>query len=191
MIPTGGKSHYTEVRYEIGLGRILFLSILSFGLYTAYWLYLTWQHYREDTADGKAYPGWHFLTMFVPVYGSFRAHAHLRTFGGMASAAGLAGGFSPGLAFFAILVGWLGIFVWWSVAVTFLVQIASLVAQIWMMLHAQPRINLYWEHVYGSRLRGVEVGAGEVIVAFVGVIAWLVTLASLFVSPEMAQNGLQ
>ena len=155
--------------YLISPARIVLLSILTLGLYTTYWLYKTWKHYKEHTG-AEVYPIWHGLTSFVPVYGSFRAHAHLRIFGELAGAAGPAVAFSPGLAFFAILVGWLGVFVWWSVALTFLVQVVSIVAQIYMLLHAQPRINYYWDHVYGSRLRGVGIGKGEVIVVIVALL---------------------
>ena len=179
----GGMGDSDTRPYLISPTRIVLLSILTLGLYTTYWLYKTWKHYKEHTG-AEVHPIWHGLTSFVPVYGSFRAHAHLRIYGELAGAAGLAVGFSPGIAFFAILVGWFGVLVWWSVALTLLVQIVSIVAQIYFLLHAQPRINYYWDQVYGSGLRGIGIGKGEVIVVIVGLLfgwpTFLGTLASVF-----------
>ena len=184
---TGSESS-GPVPYLISPTRIVLLSILSLGLYTVYWLYKTWKHYRDHTG-AKAYPIWHGLTTFVPIYGSFRAHSHLRTFGELASAAGMAVHFVPGLAFGAMLIGWLRLFAAEGSPVALLLLVVSLIAQIWMMLHAQPRINYYWDQVYGARLRGVGIGKGEIIVVIIGVFGWLGTLASLFVDPTMVQNG--
>ena len=184
----GGGDSGAPVPYLISPARIILMSILTVGIYTIYWLYKTWQHYRDHTG-AEAYPVWHGLTAVVPVYGSFRAHAHLRTFGELASAAGLTVGFSPGLAFFAIIVGWLGIFVGWSPALSLLVQIVSFIAGVWMMLHAQPRINYFWDQTYGARLRGVAFGKGEIILVIFGALIWLGLILSIFVDPEMAQNG--
>ena len=184
----GGADPNDPVPYLISPARIVFLSLLSLGLYTLYWLYKTWKHYRDHTG-ARAYPIWHGLTAFVPIYGSFRAHSHLRTFGEMASAAGLSVPFSPGLAFAAMLIGWLRLFVAEGSAISLLVLIVSILAQVWMMLHAQPRINYYWDEVYGSRLRSMSVGKGEIIVGIIGVFAWMGTLASIFGDPAAMQNG--
>ena len=98
----------------------------------------------------------------------------------MASAAGLPVTFSPGLAFFALIVGFLGVFVWWSVHLTLLMQVVSILAQIYMLLHAQPRINYYWDQTYGSRLRGMGIGKGEVLVVIVGLLfGWPSFIATL------------
>ena len=67
--------------------------------------------------------------------------------------------------------------------------VVSIGAQLWMMLHAQPRINYYWDHAYGARLRGMGIGKGEIIVAVIGVFGWMGTLASIFVDPAAVQNG--
>ena len=184
----GGSESSAPVPYLISPTRIVLLSVLSLGLYTLYWLYKTWKHYKEHTG-AAAYPVWHGLTALVPIYGSFRAHAHLRTFGELASAAGLTLHLAPGLAFGAMLVGWLRVGLAEGSPASLLVLLVSLVAQIWMMLHAQPRINYYWDQVYGSRLRGVAVGKGEIIVVIFGALGWLGTISSLFGETGMAQNG--
>ncbi len=184
----GGMESSGPVPFLISPARIVFLSILSLGLYTIYWLYKTWKHYKEHSG-ANVYPVWHGLTGFVPIYGSFRAHAHLRTFGDLASASGLSIPFSPGLAFIAMLIGWLRLFVADGSAISLALLVVSLLAQIWMMIHAQPRINYFWDQTYGSRLRGISVGKGEIILAVFGVLAWLGTIVSIFVDPATMQNG--
>jgi hypothetical protein len=166
------QSAAEPVPYLISPTRIIILNVLSLGLYTLYWLYKTWQQYRDHTGE-QVYPIWHGLTVFVPVYGSFRAHAHLRTFGELAAAAGLALAFAPGLAFAAVLVGWLRLFVAEGSGLSYALLAISIIAQLWMMLHAQPRITAYWFHTYGGRVVSMGVGKGEIIVAIIGVLGWL------------------
>ena len=67
--------------------------------------------------------------------------------------------------------------------------VVSIAAQLWMMLHAQPRINYYWDNAYGARLRGMSIGKGEVVIVIIGVLGWLGTLTSIFVDPTTMQNG--
>ena len=160
------------VPYLISPVRIIILNILSLGLYTLYWLYKTWQQYRDHTGE-QVYPVWHGLTAFVPIYGSFRAHAHLRAFGELAAAAGLALAFAPGLGFAAVLVGWLRLFVAEGSTASLALLVVAIIAQLVMMLHAQPRISAYWFHMYGSRVVSMGVGKGEIIVAIFGVLGWL------------------
>ena len=169
---TGPTQSAQPVPYLISTTRIIILNILSLGLYTIYWLYKTWQQYRNHTGE-QAFPVWHGLSAFVPVYGSFRAHAHLRIFGELAAAAGLALAFAPGLAFAAVLVGWLRLFVAEASAASFALLAVSIFAQLMMMLHAQPRITAYWLHTYGGRVVSMGVGKGEIIVVIFGVLGWL------------------
>ena len=169
---TGPTQSAQPVPYLISTTRIIILNILSLGLYTIYWLYKTWQQYRDHTGE-QVFPVWHGLTAFVPVYGSFRAHAHLRAFGELAAAAGLALAFAPGLAFAAVLVGWLRLFVAEASAASYALLAVSIIAQLMMMLHAQPRITAYWLHTYGGRVVSVGVGKGEIIVVIFGVLGWL------------------
>jgi hypothetical protein len=184
------------------------MSFLSFGLYLFYWLYKTWKQYH-DHSGVPAHPIAHGLTGLVPIYGSFRAHAHLRTFGELASRAGLELRLNPRLAFIAVLSGWVLSFVAGGVSsvefvevmdpvtgnpaidpvtgaeitevinptrseliMSLFLRMASIIAGVWMVLHAQPRINYYWGQVYGSRLRGVVLGKGDLILGVFGILAW-------------------
>lgn len=52
--------------YYVSSTRVLFMSVLSYGLYLVYWFYRTWEQYRNHTGT-EAYPIWHALTLFVPI----------------------------------------------------------------------------------------------------------------------------
>ena len=202
------ESSAVPVPYMISPLRILVMSILSFGLYTTYWLYKTWKHHKEHTGE-HAFPVWHGLTALVPVYGSFRAHAHLRIFGELAGQAGHDLRFNPRLAFYVVLAGFVLTFIALGLSSPEAVEIVdpvtgvavidpetelvateliyptrsalvqslflrsvAIVAGIWLLLHAQPRINYYWYQVYGGRLLGVTVGKGEILVGIIGALGW-------------------
>ena len=72
----------------ISPSRIVFMSVLSSGLYSLYWFYKTWSHYRDRTG-AVAYPVWHGLSLLIPIYGAFRAHAHMRSFAIATTALGI------------------------------------------------------------------------------------------------------
>ena len=213
-VVAGGESS-APVPYLISPNRIVLMSFLSFGLYLLYWLYKTWKHYKEHTG-AEVYPIWHALTLFIPIYSSFRAHAHFRTFGELGSRAGLDLRFSPGLAFAIVLASFIiSIFIGVVSSVevvpvvdpvtgqqaidpatgvgmteiinptrselimSLLLRLVSIAAGIWMLFHAQPRINYYWDNVYGSRLINMGVGKGEILISIIGVLAWFGTLSGI------------
>ena len=212
---TGSSESAAPAPLFISPNRIIFMSLLSFGLYLVYWLYKTWKHYRDHTGE-QAYPIWHALTFFVPIYGSFRAHSHFRTFGELASRAGLDIRISPGIAFAVILAGWFFFTAIGSVSSPEFVAVVDPVtgeqavdpetgaAQfevieptrselitalflrlinvglgIWMILHAQPRLNYYWNNAYGARLIGMGLGKGEILVLVIGAFAWFGTISGI------------
>src|SRR6266850_3123677 len=55
------------------------LTFLSGGLYEIWWFGATWAEIKRETGDSSMRPGWHALTSLVPVYASFRSHAHFRS----------------------------------------------------------------------------------------------------------------
>jgi len=74
------------------------MSILSWGLYLFYWLYLTWKQYRDHTQE-VAFPVWHASAIgTVPVYSLFRIRAHMRVFRELMLQAGQATTISTGRA---------------------------------------------------------------------------------------------
>ena len=192
----------TELRYMTPLSRVLVMSVLSYGFYLLYWFYLTWKQYRDHTGR-EVYPIWHALTLFVPIYGLFRVHAHMRAFAEIAAVNGVVTRISPGWAVVAVFVsGYLSgisarIYGFSLEVVNITQQDAVLVAIVdlfaiaivtWMVLHAQANINVYWNHRLGDGLRSVRVGVVEVIIALFGVLAWGDTIANLF--SESYRSGL-
>ena len=83
---TGRKRRHDRCRVQ--LWRVLTMTVVSAGLYLLYWFYLTWRLYRDSTGM-KAYPVWHALTLFVPIYSLFRTHAHMRVYSEAMSAQNL------------------------------------------------------------------------------------------------------
>lgn len=210
----GGESSGPAPLY-ISPNRIVFMSLLSFGLYNFYWLYKTWRHYRDHTGE-RVYPIWHALTLMIPIYGSFRAHSHFRTYGELADRAGLDIRITPGLAFAVVLAGWFFFIAIGSVASPELVEVVdpatgeqavdpetgaaqfdvieptrselitglflrliNVGLGIWMILHAQPRLNYYWHNAYSGRLTSMALGKGEILVLAFGVFAWFSTLTGI------------
>lgn len=183
-----------ELPYHLSQNRVLLMTVLSYGLYLFYWFYLTWKQYRDYTGD-DAYPIWHALTLFVPIYGLFRTHAHARTFRALLWDAGLSSSIRPGWAWVAVLIaGFLG-----NVSLRGYIQLAwrgelTLGAVIWflvidlivmaliagLLLHLQSSINRYWNSRPNVRVRSARIGVGEVIFGILGALAWLAAFADIF-----------
>ena len=89
--------------YHISLTRVLFLSVISYGIYLFYWFYLTWKQYRDHTQT-QGFPVWHALTLFVPIYGLFRTHGHMRSFKELMLQAGFLSTISAGWAVVLVLI---------------------------------------------------------------------------------------
>jgi hypothetical protein len=165
------------------------MSVISYGLYIFYWLYLTWKQYRDHTGE-EAFPVWHALTQMVPIYSLFRVHAHMRVYAELMRGERLETTISPGWAVVAVLVygGTMGVTGIMGEGVltqgkAFLVMVMDTVAVgviAWLLLHVQTNLNIYWNHRSGGKLLSARIGAGEVIIAVIGGLAWLDTLANLF-----------
>ena len=183
-----------ELPYHLSLNRILLMSVLSYGLYLLYWFYLTWKQYRDHTGT-DAYPVWHALTLFVPIYGLFRTHAHARTYRSLLWDAGLSSSIRPGWSWLAVLVaGFLGNVslrgymelalrgeltqgaVLWFLVMDLIVM--ALIAG--LLLHLQSNINRYWNSRPNVRVTSARIGVGEVIFGILGALSWLGTLADIF-----------
>lgn len=65
------------------------LSFLSGGLYYVWWFGATWSELKRELRDDAMYPVWHALTSLVPIYATFRTHAHFRSIDAAAAKAGL------------------------------------------------------------------------------------------------------
>jgi hypothetical protein len=173
------------------------MTFLSYGLYLFYWFYLTWKQYRDHTRS-EAFPIWHALTLLVPIYGLFRTHSHMRSFAELMVKAGLPTTISPGWAVVAILVS--NILAWVSfqlsggfssftgetggvsqgaalaAAAVELLSVANVAA---LLTHVQANLNQYWGNQAKGQLTNASIGAGEIALGILGILAWLNTLAIL------------
>ena len=182
--------------YRISPTRILVMTFLSDGLYLFYWFYITWQQYRDHTGN-QVFPMWHTLSLMIPIYGLFRTHAHMRSFKELMQGAGV---------FCSIAVGWAVVLVLISTAldnaslrvnggffnfgevsfgaalISALLDLASIAVVLGLLLHVQQNLNRYWASLDNVTLVDLNVGAGEVILAVVGVLTWIISLISI-ISP--------
>jgi hypothetical protein len=179
--------------YYLSANRILLMSVLSYGLYLLYWFYLTWKHYRDHT-HAEAFPIWHALTLFVPIYGLFRTHAHMRSYKELMNNSGVTNTINPGWAVGLLAISWLlGIITNFlsggfdfskeisqqtAIVITFL-DVISVVIVARLLLHVQGNLNRYWSGVNNLRVGSAAIGVGEVIFSLIGILLWANTLALL------------
>ena len=63
-----------------------------------------------------------------------------------------------------------------------LLDLASTAVVLGLLLHVQQNLNRYWASLDNVTLVDLNVGAGEVILAVVGVLTWIISLISI-ISP--------
>jgi len=63
-----------------------------------------------------------------------------------------------------------------------LLNLVSVAVILGLLLHVQQNLNRYWDSLDNVTLVDLNVGAGEIILAVIGVITWIVTLTSI-ISP--------
>jgi len=183
--------------YRISPTRILIMTLLSDGLYLFYWFYITWQQYREHTGN-RVFPMWHTLSLIIPVYGLFRTHAHMRSFKELMLNAGVRCSIAVGWAVVLIMVSSIldnvslrlngGFFNFGEVSagpafISASLDLASIAVVLGLLLHVQQNLNRYWASLDNVTLVDLNVGIGEVILAVIGVLTWIITIASI-VSPS-------
>ena len=131
--------------------RIVCLTIITFGAYILYWLYLTWKQMDRET-DNNHYPVWHSLTFLVPIYGLFRLYHHLQTIKNLANKEGIETPFSPVLSLFLIILNFTlavtsyGVTNGLSILTIEIIQISLVITAI---LLAQTTLNSYWYKTKG------------------------------------------
>ena len=172
---------------HISIPRIYVLSILSFGLYLAYWLYKTWQQYRDHTGT-VVYPVWHGLTIVVPVYQFFRLHTHIRVFKDLMDARKLPNTLDPAMVVVVVAIAGYGSAflcftlpesvdeIQFGIALLEVLYIVATVAVTWIVASVQKDINSYWSAVDANLAQRARIGKGEIIVAVIGLYLWTVTI---------------
>lgn len=184
--PMPAQAGDDSLAYFISPNRIILLSFLTTGLYTFYWMYVTWRHYRDFT-DTPAYPVCHALTLLVPVYQFFRLHAHIRVYQEMMQERGVPTTLRPirTVGIFLVVIG----LVWVAVRLTadpevgamtgpeqlgyFAANVARVGLMAWILYQAQGNINRYWQHRVGMRLANAPYSLVEVAMVVLGIINWI------------------
>ena len=167
-----------DAAVQLGIGRVIALSILSFGLYLFWWLYMTWKQLASETGE-EHFPIWHALSLFVPIYGLFRIHRHMSIIKDLAVRAGLDTSLSPGIVVvLAVLSGGLdGVSInITDVGALVTLGIISVALSTTIVAWAQSTLNRYWIVRRGDSLREARLGVGEAILTIFGLFGWAGTL---------------
>lgn len=173
--------------YHISTTRIVVLSVISFGLYLFYWVYRTWDQYREHTG-ANVYPVWHALAMLVPIYGWFRFYAHCKAYRDLMEERGVHHNLSmvPILVILIIATAawsplptqWLNTY--WgedgiSVLIDLMLDVVSLIGLLVatiMVCRIQANFNRYWAAADGALANRARYGRGAMVLAVLGAILW-------------------
>ena len=153
---------------RLSTARVLFLTVVSSGLYLFYWFYLTWKQLEPETRESH-YPVWHTLTLFVPIYGLLRMYRHFSVING------LAGGLSPAFAVISLIViNFLDLNSFGTTNLTTLVvrSIVSAALTAGIIACAQNSLNRYWEQQSETKVCEAPLGKGEVIFGVLGLLLW-------------------
>ena len=157
------------------LGRLLALAIISWGLYLAFWLYISWKHLAVET-DEPHYPLWHTLAiLFVPVYGLFRFHRHIAIIKSLAKTNDIDTTLEPLPAVIMFLLAGILQFLGLredSVQPWLILTLFALILTTAPMIWAQSPLNSYW---YQSRtaITSPSVSVWEMILVGIGIVSWI------------------
>ena len=172
------------LRYRISTARVTTMCVISGGLYFIYWFYLTWKQYRDQTGE-EAYPVWHALTLFVPIYALFRVHAHFRSFLELMHRREVDSSLIPAYAVIVAIItsvlGSIGLRLSFgevtqgAVTAIFIADVISTVITLALLIHAQENLNRVWDRFKDCDVQEARIGVGEVIFAILGVLFWIDT----------------
>ena len=173
--------------YHLSAPRIFALSVVSFGLYLFYWVYRTWEQYREHTG-ANVYPVWHALAMLVPIYGWFRFYAHCKAYRDLMEERGVPHNLrmAPILVILIIATAaWSPVPTQWlnrylgesaiAVMIDLILDVVSLIGMLVataMVCRIQANFNRYWASTDGDLANRARVGRGAMVLAALGVILW-------------------
>ena len=181
--------------YHLSTPRIFALSVVSFGLYLFYWVYRTWDQYREHTG-ANVYPVWHALAMLVPIYGWFRFYAHCKAYRDLMDARDVPHNLNLARLMVLLIVSaalwspiptvWLNLYLGESdirVLIELIFDVVSLIGLLVataVVCRIQANFNRYWAAVDGELANRARVGRGAMVLAALGAILWF-TIAGYYV----------
>ena len=181
------RSEPQSYGYHISTSRIVALSIVSCGLYLFYWVYRTWDQYRQHTG-ALVYPVWRTLAMIVPVYGWFRFYAHCKAYRDLMEERDIPNDLNLATIIVILIVAtalWSPVPTQWlnnylgesdiTVMIDLILDAVSLVGILVatiVVCRIQGNINRYWAGVDGALTYRARLGKGEVALSVLGVIVW-------------------
>ena len=164
--------------------RVVVLLFIGGWIYLLYWMYRTWKQYKDHSRQ-RAFPVWHALTQFVPIYNFFRMHAHFRVYKELILQRGLSS-YTPPMYMVVVMIATL---VFYFVAngidtpdvsvnlIIVGVVLLILVIQALIVASFQKHANLYWASFRGASR--APIGTGEVIVTVLGIVDWILTILAV------------
>jgi len=156
------------------------MSVISGGLYSLYWMFLTWKQLQRETRQDH-HAVWHAIAVYVPIYGLFRTHKHVEVIRDLSLRSGLGSNLVPIVFVFVFGIGgslnMMASFAGISLATALLIDVFGQAIDIALLLWAQSDLNTYWLHTRRERLSETRLGIGEVIITGLGALSWLTYLA--------------
>lgn len=157
-VPSFEKAGYFSNGQSIR--HLVWLSVLSFGLYEVYWFYRNWRALAEHTGmDLKA--GWRTLGLLVPVVNVFMVYHQFRLVHVLATQGGRVPSYSP-----------------WAMALGYflLVGVSNVPGPMWPltfltvlpMIPVQAEINAYWAGQQPDRQIREHLNRAEIALLFLG-----------------------
>ena len=172
--------HPDQIGNIMSIRRVVLLSILSVGWYLLYWFYRTWKQYSIHTGR-SAYPFWHAVSILVPLLNLITIYVHFRDLGVLVSRRNVPVRVSPTAAVIAgvVIIGFSffsSVFVPDSAGLLTVIAVSlfPLLIELWLLLSMQSSLNIYWSSF--PRASAARIGEGEILVAVLGIIWWIVWL---------------
>lgn len=182
-----GEEALTEQRRLYSLRRVGILSLVSFGLYFPYWMYVSWKQLMTELPEKRFYPSWHAFSQFVPIYNLVVLFQHFHTIQAIQKRNGTLSNISLGLLAFVIIMAFGIVALAYSLRGPFFTSglwvITYSLAATGIALWGQENLNRYWVRVTATRVRSAATGPGEIIVSVTGAASVsLIVLFTIFVS---------
>ena len=183
-----------ERRVKYSLWRVGIFTLLSFGLYYFYWMYVSWKHLAAEMPEKEFHPVWHALSQFVPIYNFVILYQHFCTIRELQEREGVESNLNPGLAVvLLVVVTFISIIAYllldravafsFSVMLSFIAIIGEGILVIW----GERNLNEYWERPGARPVRSAGTGPGEIIITAVGgLITALIVIGIIFTGPSIS-----
>ena len=184
-IVAGGPAP-AEQRRRYSLGRVGILTLVSFGLYFQYWMYVSWKQLMTELPDKRFYPGWHAFSQFVPIYNLIVLFQHFHTIKTIQMRNGTLSNINLGLLTLVIIIAFGIVALAYSIKgllfASVIVIITYSLAATGTALWGQENLNRYWVRVTATRVRSAATGPGEIIISVAGAASVLgIVLITIFV----------